>query len=560
MATDYHSPCSPPMFDANAGQPENLNVGHEQPQAGSTKETRSREMYEWTDDVEAWTTETAIKVTIYKKKPDLPLKQNLPFVTETGTARPKGTSRTLIRSHARRKPDSRTKAPSQTVPIVPQNGNSNSRDESTESSSHSHVSQPHLSLFPRKAAVDPFQTLPVSDAGNTQFYIHYYDSVFSETFSPVNPRKEYLPFVMTDTALLHATLSHSSVRHNILHGIPSPDSVYHKAKAIQIVNRRLRKPIPECTDATITAVACLALFEQLTGPISSAKIHMDGLEAMVDTRGGITAIRQGSHARKLTTWIDSCASILLEAPARFTLALGDDEDHPTDWFPYSTLAQTYLTKLATHTSLPQLSTSIISIYWGIHNVTQLKEITSRLSKQPEILSYSDMVERLERRTVDVVQSAQFNSESNANSAIILLFGNAILLHIYTFMREMPLGISFLSTLSQRIRRTISSLPPGVLDELQSTYPELCLWVYVVAGIGGIGTDDRCHFAGLARDFGNRMSLTGLAGVETFLRGWMWCESYGGKGTEGFWNDFRGHGESMEDVENELLAEENDIGE
>ena len=79
----------------------------------------------------------------------------------------------------------------------------------------------------------------LSDTGSVD------DAVFSETSSPVNPRKEYLSFVMTDAALLHATLSHSAVRHNILHGLPSPDSVYHKAKAIQIVNHRLRQSVPE---------------------------------------------------------------------------------------------------------------------------------------------------------------------------------------------------------------------------------------------------------------------------------------------------------------------------
>ncbi|KAG4437889.1 hypothetical protein IFR05_006608 [Cadophora sp. M221] len=559
MASDYHSPRSPLKLDANAGQPKSPDMGLEQPRARFIKQTRSSEMYEWTDDVEAWTTETdvAIKVTTYKKKPDVARKQSLPFVTETGTARPKGTSRTLIRSHARRKPDSRIKAPSHADATVPYNGSSNSREGSN--GMHSHVSYPQLSLFPRKAAVDPFQTLPVSDAGNSQFYIHYYDSVFSETFSPVNPRKEYLPFVMTDAALLHATLSHSSVRHDLLLGIPSPDSVYHKAKAIQIVNQRLRMPVPECTDTTITAVACLALFEQLTGPISRAKIHMDGLEAMVDTRGGITAIRQGSHARKLTTWIDSCASILLETPARFTLTLGDDEENPTEWFPYSALAQTYLAKLTTQTSLPTLSDSAISIYWGLHNVTQLKEVTSRLSKPPEILSYSNMVERLERRTVELVQSAPLKLASNPDAAILLLFGNAVLSYIYTFMREIPLGVSFLSTLSQRIRRTISSLPAGVLNELQIRYPELCLWMYIMAGIGAIGTEDRIYFAGLARDFCEEVEVSGVDGVESFLREWMWCEGYIGAFTEAFWVDFRGDGaiEEVVDVEDELAAEENE---
>lgn len=304
---------------------------------------------------------------------------------------------------------------------------------------------------------------------------------------------------------------------------------------------------------------------------------MDGLKAMVDIRGGITAIRQGSHARKLTTWfayplpntsihpsthltthrIDSCASILLETPARFTLTLGDDEENPTEWFPYSTLAQTYLAKLTTQTSLPTLSDFIISIYWGIHNVTQLKEVTSRLSKPPEILSYSDMVERLERRTVNILQSAPLKLGPNPDTAILLLFGNAALLHIYTFMREMPLGISFLSTLSQRVRHTISSLPSGVLNELQNLYPELCLWIYIMAGIGTIGTEDRIYFARLARDFCEGIEASGVDGVEGFLREWMWCEAYTGACTEAFWVDFRGDGDIGEvvDVEDEMVTEE-----
>ncbi len=66
---------------------------------------------------------------------------------------------------------------------------------------------------------------------------------------------------MTDAALLHATLSHSAIRHDMIQGKAGQDAAYHKAKAIQIINQRLRDPELECTDATITAVACLTLFE-----------------------------------------------------------------------------------------------------------------------------------------------------------------------------------------------------------------------------------------------------------------------------------------------------------
>ena len=104
--------------------------------------------------------------------PQLTVAQSLSFVTETGTARPKGNSRTLIRSHARRKPDKKTKTSSHVHLIRPRDRSSDTK-EGSEQRCSPFPDQNQLSLFPRRAVVDPFQTLPASDAGNAQFYIHY---------------------------------------------------------------------------------------------------------------------------------------------------------------------------------------------------------------------------------------------------------------------------------------------------------------------------------------------------------------------------------------------------
>lgn len=108
-------------------------------------------------------------------------------------------------------------------------------------------------------------------------------------------------------------------------------------------------------------------------------------------------------------------------------------------------------------------------------------MTSRLSKPPEILAYSDMVERLERLTVDILQLAAL-AIYDSDTAILVLFANVTLLHIYMFMREMPLGISFLSMLSRRIRRVLSSLAPIEVEKIQTLYPDVCgfmLWIVSV---------------------------------------------------------------------------------
>ncbi|KAL2072613.1 hypothetical protein VTL71DRAFT_11956 [Oculimacula yallundae] len=582
MASDYYSTMN---VDADAGQTKPSEMAYEQPEAHLVAETWSTNTEDCIDNLEAWALGTEIKITSYKRKSDVArkqvditylcseqkltfhLSQNLPFVAETGTARPKGSSRTLIRSHARRRPGTKAKVPSQLIAILPQNDCSPTKDESDRSLLR--TSQPQLSSFPRKASVDPFQALPISDVGNSQFYIHYYDSDFSESFSPVNPRKAYLPFVITDAALLHATLSHSSIRHNMLRGVPGADPAYHNAKAVQIVNERLRKPVPECTDATITAVACLALFEWFFPPKAThrSSIKCEPTYGRSRSNGEDTRWHQVYQTRESckktynmvnhltptsqytskvhTRRIDSCASIFLETPARFALILEADEEDPTSWYPYSPLASTYLSTLITHTCLPALSTSLIVIYWGIHNVTLLKEVTSRLSRPPEILSYSDMVERLERRIVDVIQSPSLKNNINADTAILSLFANAALVHIYAFMRDLPLGIVFLATLSRRIRGTLDGLTMGGRMELGVLYPELWVWVLVMAGIGGVRTDERMFFAGLARDFCDGLEIRGADGVESFLKGWLWCEMYRASNTEAFWKDFREAGENEE---------------
>jgi hypothetical protein len=91
------------------------------------------------------------------------------------------------------------------------------------------------------------------------------DSVFAKNDCPLNPRKEWLPFAMTDPALLHATCSYSAGSLAALQGKPvTPEMMYHKAESIRLLNENLRNLndyVP--SDSTITAVASLTMLEVL---------------------------------------------------------------------------------------------------------------------------------------------------------------------------------------------------------------------------------------------------------------------------------------------------------
>lgn len=81
-----------------------------------------------------------------------------------------------------------------------------------------------------------------------------------ESHAHLNPPKDYwLPTALQDAALLHAFLFCADVHGNLSQRRnEGPAAVTHLSSAIQIVNERLRAPVPRITDATIAVVCTFA--------------------------------------------------------------------------------------------------------------------------------------------------------------------------------------------------------------------------------------------------------------------------------------------------------------
>lgn len=103
----------------------------------------------------------------------------------------------------------------------------------------------------------------------------------------------------------------------------STESAYHIGQAIALLNRRLKNYNREdITDAIIFAVGCLAHaevrcfpiefysmcltipagFQVTTGCTDALEIHLGGLEALVNRRGGIKALASHPLVLKFTCW------------------------------------------------------------------------------------------------------------------------------------------------------------------------------------------------------------------------------------------------------------------
>lgn len=221
----------------------------------------------------------------------------------------------------------------------------------------------------------------------------------------------------------------------------------------------------------------------------------------------------------------------METQPRFKLPTLEDEERPEDWGLYSSLAMLYEAKLFHITGLQGLSKETMEVYWGMHNLTGLKEAAVHLTRKVEFASWSDMVERLERRVVTLLQSEVAKS-GNPQLSIFAVFGNAAIFHLCMFMRDLPRGLPFYNLLSGRLRANIEAVD---LAYLHKEYPEMMLWILLMGGLGSMGTLNPGWYAGLLAQICIASGLRGNA-IAYALAESLWSELYHSPVTIGFWND------------------------
>lgn len=272
---------------------------------------------------------------------------------------------------------------------------------------------------------------------------------------------------------------------------------------------------------------------------------MKGFEALVRTRGGIQELT--GFAKAMAIWyislplplpshltkyrVDNWASLLLETPPRFPVSIINPL-HPA----LNTITLHYQSKLASLTSLPDSAKETISIFASLQSISSVKEKRSAgCADKLDIENYSETLNLLERRIILVSQSPQL-SPPNVTNSIYHLFSNALLLHIIIFLRDSVRGLPLLHLLSSRIRSQVSRLGLLSLSSLYNQYPELILWILMLAGIGGMDSEkgNGRFFAGVLATFCKLDGIEELEGLKEKLGGFLWMELYRTPFSADFW--------------------------
>jgi len=64
-----------------------------------------------------------------------------------------------------------------------------------------------------------------------------------------------------------------------------------------------------------------------------------------------------------------------------------------------------------------------------------------------------------------------------------------------------------------------------------------MWVLIMGGLGGVGSENQAWFAGLLAIAAREAGMMGLTDVILVCKDWLWTKLYVDEVGEGFWADF-----------------------
>ncbi|KAH0341602.1 hypothetical protein KCU81_g6146, partial [Aureobasidium melanogenum] len=206
-----------------------------------------------------------------------------------------GTSSAQIsqgRTHAASYPMSRPTSSGQKSPVSPTSSSDVSSFSSTPQYPMIDVSQ-----------IYPAQWLPYLNQILEHYLTYTAKDVLHSDDAPTMAllRSVWMPFVMTDVALLHAVLlfAASLFRSSMAAHTQVVDLFQLKDMAIQAMNENLTTK-----DSMIATMATMAQYEAFWRDADAFSTHMSGLRQFVEMRGGLSALGLDGFLEKMLVAID----------------------------------------------------------------------------------------------------------------------------------------------------------------------------------------------------------------------------------------------------------------
>lgn len=275
-------------------------------------------------------------------------------------------------------------------------------------------------------------------------------------------------FSRRDEAIFHASLSIASVYYDT-----GASDLFHCQQTLHLVSRRLSDYALQTSDETIGAVALIVIHNLLAGTSEHSNLHMNGLQQMVQARGGLD--RLPPRLRKSLSMIDIF--------------------HATTWncaprFPFIKPLQNLSLSLSALSSLSQTDILALQSFEqstlrpSMHAVLHILRILTAVR-------YSDPLAVFNRLALsEAIYILEYQLLSDLDTGFHEVFRLAVFLYIDRVLREMPpLNTQYLA------RRLVDSLKSTQNTHITHSHTDLniMLWILFIGHVTTGATVSRQYF-------------------------------------------------------------------
>ncbi|OLN95471.1 hypothetical protein CCHL11_05163 [Colletotrichum chlorophyti] len=141
---------------------------------------------------------------------------------------------------------------------------------------------------------DPFNTLPIPSNPSVDSLVKYFTTRFNLNSTTTDTQRPWFPYAMQSALIMRVTLALAA--EFLTATMPSHDprlqreGYQQKGEAMRIIRHRLASPesARKASDdlAVLAGVAMLGSVEAFQGHFPAANVHLTGLHAMIEARGG----------------------------------------------------------------------------------------------------------------------------------------------------------------------------------------------------------------------------------------------------------------------------------
>ncbi|KAL0930193.1 tachykinin family protein [Colletotrichum truncatum] len=392
---------------------------------------------------------------------------------------------------------------------------------------------------------DPFNTLPIPSNSAVDSLVKYFITRFNLNSTTTDTQRPWFPYAMQSALIMRVTLALAAEFLNATMPLLNPrlqrEGYQLKGEAMKMIRNRLESQESAWSaseDLSVLAgVAMLGSVEAFQGHFTAANVHLTGLHAMIEARGGPDTIKHDYILCRCINWIDiQVASGLGRVPKFPMFHTLDQVSLPSSVVSRAmTPSLRHMDKLGGHN--PGESNEPRKIFTTLRQAicSQAGSVSADTIRIVMNTADSTILHFLyvERRTATPVQKR------------FLVLVSAAQVFLYTVLREIPTTGHMVRTLVTRMRAALDDADSIAL--IWVSHDAALLWVLFVGIVGSGTSEDREWFSSRLKKVLQRArdilppERCRREHLQQVLAGFLWRDKYCLPVLDEIWASWEGSG-------------------